>query len=116
MNFPSPTDLALAYFALRSADRVAEFSDSLRPRTNSTIATSQPFPGCAAAVVIVSDGLERGDPAALCDAVAKLSRRAWRVSWLTPLATAGACRRAREQRTEPYSAVRNIGDRRRFEE
>ncbi|MGY4477152.1 vWA domain-containing protein [Bradyrhizobium sp. USDA 3364] len=41
-----------------------------------------------AAVVIVSDGLERGDPAALRDAVAKLSRRAWRVSWLTPLATA----------------------------
>ncbi|MGY4318746.1 vWA domain-containing protein [Bradyrhizobium sp. JR3.5] len=40
-----------------------------------------------AAVVIVSDGLERGDPAALRDAVAKLSRRAWRVSWLTPLAT-----------------------------
>ena len=32
-----------------------------------------------AAVVIISDGLERGDPAALCDAVAKLSRRAWRV-------------------------------------
>ena len=41
-----------------------------------------------AAVVIVSDGLERGDPTALRDAVAKLSRRAWRVSWLTPLATA----------------------------
>ncbi|MDH2384017.1 VWA domain-containing protein [Bradyrhizobium sp. CER78] len=40
-----------------------------------------------AAVVIVSDGLERGDPAALRDAVAKLSRWAWRVSWLTPLAT-----------------------------
>ncbi|MBR0870389.1 VWA domain-containing protein [Bradyrhizobium tropiciagri] len=40
-----------------------------------------------AAVVIVSDGLERGDPAALRDAVVKLSRRAWRVSWLTPLAT-----------------------------
>ncbi|GKQ52578.1 VWA domain-containing protein [Bradyrhizobium sp. Ce-3] len=41
-----------------------------------------------AAVVIVSDGLERGDPTALRDAVAKLSRRAWRVSWLTPLASA----------------------------
>jgi uncharacterized protein len=40
-----------------------------------------------AAVVIVSDGLERGDPAALRDAVARLSRRAWRLSWLTPLAT-----------------------------
>ncbi len=39
-----------------------------------------------AAVLVVSDGLERGDPAALRDAVAKLSRRAWRLSWLTPLA------------------------------
>ncbi len=40
-----------------------------------------------AAVIVVSDGLERGDVAALRDAVAKLSRRAWRLSWLTPLAT-----------------------------
>jgi uncharacterized protein with von Willebrand factor type A (vWA) domain len=40
-----------------------------------------------AAVVILSDGLERGDLSALRDAVAKLSRRAWRLSWLTPLAT-----------------------------
>lgn len=40
-----------------------------------------------AAVVILSDGLERGDLSALRDAVVKLSRRAWRLSWLTPLAT-----------------------------
>ena len=40
-----------------------------------------------AAVVILSDGLERGDVSALRDAVARLSRRAWRLSWLTPLAT-----------------------------
>ncbi|SHJ43732.1 hypothetical protein SAMN05444159_0616 [Bradyrhizobium lablabi] len=40
-----------------------------------------------AAVVVLSDGLERGDLSALRDAVAKLSRRAWRLSWLTPLAT-----------------------------
>jgi uncharacterized protein with von Willebrand factor type A (vWA) domain len=40
-----------------------------------------------AAVLIVSDGLERGDPLALSAAAAKLSRRAWRLSWLTPLAT-----------------------------
>jgi hypothetical protein len=39
-----------------------------------------------AAVLIVSDGLERGDPFAMSDAVARLSRRAWRLSWLTPLA------------------------------
>jgi len=39
-----------------------------------------------AMVVILSDGLERGDPAAMREAVARLSRLAWRVSWLTPLA------------------------------
>jgi uncharacterized protein with von Willebrand factor type A (vWA) domain len=42
--------------------------------------------GRGAVVVILSDGLERGDLSALRDAVAKLSRRAWRMSWLTPLA------------------------------
>jgi uncharacterized protein with von Willebrand factor type A (vWA) domain len=39
-----------------------------------------------AITLIVSDGLERGDPTALADAVTRLSRRAWRLSWLTPLA------------------------------
>ena len=39
-----------------------------------------------AAVVMISDGLERGDVSALRDAVARLSRRSWRLSWLTPLA------------------------------
>ena len=59
-----------------------------------------------AAVVIVSDGLERGDPAALRDAVAKLSRRAWRVSWLTPLATAPGFR----PQTEALIAIRRFVD------
>jgi uncharacterized protein len=39
-----------------------------------------------AAVVIVSDGLERGDPAAMISAVSRLAARAWRIDWLTPLA------------------------------
>ena len=39
-----------------------------------------------AVTLVVSDGLERGDPATLAHAVAKLSRGAWRLSWLTPLA------------------------------
>src|SRR5689334_21849053 len=39
------------------------------------------------AVVILSDGLERGDTYSLRDAVARLSRQGWRLSWLTPLAT-----------------------------
>lgn len=37
-------------------------------------------------VVVLSDGLERGDPAAMVDAVRRLSRLAWRFDWLTPLA------------------------------
>ncbi|MBR0796355.1 VWA domain-containing protein [Bradyrhizobium jicamae] len=59
-----------------------------------------------AAVVIVSDGLERGDPAALRDAVAKLSRRAWRVSWLTPLATSPGFR----PQTEALVAIQRFVD------
>jgi len=39
-----------------------------------------------ALVVVLSDGLERGDPAALIDAVARLRRLAWAILWLTPLA------------------------------
>lgn len=40
-----------------------------------------------AAVIVLSDGLERGDPAAMTDAVRRLSRSAWRLDWLTPLAS-----------------------------
>ena len=39
-----------------------------------------------AVALILSDGLERGDPAAMRAAVTRLSRLAWRISWLTPLA------------------------------
>ncbi len=39
-----------------------------------------------AAIVVLSDGLERGDPAAMIDAVRRLSLEAWRLFWLTPLA------------------------------
>ena len=59
-----------------------------------------------AAVIVVSDGLERGDVSALRDAVAKLSRRAWRVSWLTPLATAPGFR----PQTEALTAIAPLVD------
>lgn len=39
-----------------------------------------------ASVIVVSDGLERGDPATMIDAVQRLSRLVWRLDWLTPLA------------------------------
>jgi hypothetical protein len=37
-------------------------------------------------VLILSDGLERGDPKAMTDAVKRLAARAWHLSWMTPLA------------------------------
>ncbi len=40
-----------------------------------------------ALVLILSDGLERGETDAMTDAVTRLSRRAWRLVWLNPLAT-----------------------------
>lgn len=39
-----------------------------------------------AVVVVLSDALERGEPDELVAATQKLSRMAWRISWLTPLA------------------------------
>ncbi|MBH5366859.1 vWA domain-containing protein [Bradyrhizobium glycinis] len=59
-----------------------------------------------AAVVILSDGLERGEPDALRDAIAKLSRRAWRLSWLTPLATGPGFR----PQTEALVAIERFVD------
>lgn len=59
-----------------------------------------------AAVIVLSDGLERGDISALRDAVAKLSRRAWRVSWLTPLATGPGF----QPRTEALIAIERFVD------
>ena len=59
-----------------------------------------------AAVLVISDGLERGDVAAMRDAVAKLARRAWRLSWLTPLATT----RAFAPQTAGLTAIRPLVD------
>lgn len=42
-----------------------------------------------ALVVVLSDGLERGDHAAMTDAVERLSRNAWSILWLSPLAGEG---------------------------
>ena len=39
-----------------------------------------------ALVIVLSDGLERGNPAAMAHAVRRLAARSWRLAWLTPLA------------------------------
>jgi uncharacterized protein with von Willebrand factor type A (vWA) domain len=59
-----------------------------------------------AVTLIVSDGLERGDPAALADAVERLARGAWRLSWLTPLAVGRDFR----PRTEGLIAISRFVD------
>jgi hypothetical protein len=59
-----------------------------------------------AAVAILSDGLERGDLSNLRDAVTKLSRRAWRLSWLTPLAVGSGF----VPQTEALIAIRRFVD------
>lgn len=41
-----------------------------------------------ALVLVLSDGLERGDPAQMIRAVGHLAARAWRIDWLSPLAAA----------------------------
>ena len=38
-----------------------------------------------AVVAVISDGLERGSPEAMVDAIRRISRAAWRLLWLTPL-------------------------------
>ena len=40
-----------------------------------------------ALTIVLSDGLERGDPAQMAHAVHRLSKLAWRLHWWTPLAT-----------------------------
>ena len=59
-----------------------------------------------AAVFVISDGLERGDPSALRDAAEKLSLRSWRLSWLTPLASGPAFR----PQTEALMAIEPFVD------
>ena len=43
-----------------------------------------------AAVIVMSDGLERGTPDAMIAAIRRLARIAWRIDWLSPLAPDGA--------------------------
>ncbi len=54
-----------------------------------------------AVVIVLSDGLERGTPEAMINSVQRLSRLAWRLDWLTPLAG----EEAYAPRTEALQAV-----------
>lgn len=81
---PSDRGQALA----RASSLVADIDGGTRlGDALSTFLNVPRFAGQArgAAVVILSDGLEREGPEALTDAVSRLRRLAWRLDWLTPL-------------------------------
>lgn len=59
---------------------------------------------CGAVVAILSDGLERGDPSAMISAVRRLGARAFRIDWLSPLASDPDYK----PRTEALAAIRPL--------
>lgn len=63
-----------------------------------------------AIVLVVSDGLERGDPAAMRDAVVRISRRAWHLAWLSPLATGAHFRPETEALKSILPFLDRLGD------
>ena len=71
-RFSSPTGTAARGSAMRS--------------TRFSPCRALPRSSRGAVLLVLSDGLERGDPTAMADAVARFSRLAWRIVWLTPLA------------------------------
>jgi hypothetical protein len=85
---PRQESLALA----RAAGLVADWDGGTRLGDTLQVFLAVPrFASFArgAYTIILSDGLERGDPWALTDAVIRLSRLSWATLWLSPLATAG---------------------------
>jgi uncharacterized protein with von Willebrand factor type A (vWA) domain len=63
-----------------------------------------------ALVVVLSDGLERGDPAAMAHAVRRLAARSWRLAWLTPLAADPAFRPETAALNAILDIVDHLGD------
>ena len=63
-----------------------------------------------ALVVVLSDGLERGDPAAMAHAVRRLAARSWRLAWLTPLAADPAFRPDTSALKAILGIVDHLGD------
>ncbi|MEY8099444.1 VWA domain-containing protein [Falsihalocynthiibacter sp. S25ZX9] len=82
-----PTDRGQAL--ARVAQSISDFDGGTRIGDALAAFLSVPrYAGFArgAAVVVLSDGLETGTPDVMIDAVRRLSRSAWRLDWLTPLA------------------------------
>ena len=60
--------------------------------------------GRGANLIVLSDGLERGDPTTMIRAVQRLAARAFRIDWFTPLAIDPQYR----PETEALSAIRPL--------
>ncbi|MGE3876481.1 MAG: VWA domain-containing protein [Parvibaculaceae bacterium] len=72
-----------------TAERVADWDGGTRigPALQTFLAIPRFSSMLRGAIVLVlSDGLERGDNAPMQEAVARIARRAWYLGWLTPLA------------------------------
>ncbi|WP_299500826.1 VWA domain-containing protein [uncultured Roseobacter sp.] len=94
----------------RAGEAIADFDGGTRIGDALSAFLSVPrYAGFArdAAVVVLSDGLERGDPTAMIEAVRRLARSAWRLDWLTPLAADPAY----SPQTEGLSAILPVLDR-----
>ena len=63
-----------------------------------------------AVVVVISDGLERESPEILVDAVRRLSRLAWCVDWLSPLASDPAFRPETQAMRALLPYLSSLGD------
>ena len=63
-----------------------------------------------ALVVVLSDGLERGDPSGMAHAVRRLAARSWRLAWLTPLAADPAFRPETAALKAILGIVDHLGD------
>jgi hypothetical protein len=63
-----------------------------------------------ALVIVISDGLERGDPVAMAHAVRRLAARSWRIAWLTPLAADPAFRPETAALKAILGIVDHLGD------
>ncbi|MEP5762327.1 MAG: VWA domain-containing protein [Litoreibacter sp.] len=82
-----PADRAQAL--ARASQAIADFDGGTR--IGDALATYLAVPRYAgfargAVVLVLSDGLERGAPDIMIDAARRISRSAWRLDWLTPLA------------------------------
>ncbi len=86
-NALKPRNPAVALY--RASECVADWAGGTRigPAVSEFLASQRMASFARGAVVIVlSDGLERGNPRVLIDEAAKLRRRCWRLVWATPLA------------------------------